>query len=1075
MKIFIKQYEWIKNIFIKANCDEIGLKKIAVEQKTSVDERKHWFKQNATVIVSLIAYFYIMWDFLIGRVYFSSDFYHIHLVFEFAYKALDKSFSLPTWLPLFQGGKAMFGDMANSYSPFGIDFIFTYVFSKLLDLDRTVGLVLIDTWRMVLLNVFFAFGCRQFAREFLKLRFSVDFVFFITLFVGASFLPHRPIFVIANVFSPWILLYLTRIVINSPDRWLHNLAGLTLAVVGSVFHQFNIQTTIVFPYIIFYFIGLLLFFPGKIVQFFAVWKRRFAIVFVSIVIIAAVLPLVSEYNYFDKYNRKILYPGETVESSINNTVYNLDDFVQERFEFQKLLSFLFPYPATLERVTNMTNGMPGMVMHNFQYFGVLAAILMLIGIIFSRNYCRYPVLTGIILYMLFATIERSPFFLTAWHAHVPMTRHFTFIQLHLAPLFAVLAGFGMDKVLTVMSKRKVNFWLGRITFVFVLFGSAYVSYQMIQDSTFSSANQGYLYSIFFILLTIIGILGVFQFTNPYLRFRVLFFIALIDILSFNHIIKTYVINSGRGNGPWIYTQSVTYDNVLPDISVLNNFHEFSPFPTEAYSMWVRPTFYFPEMYRYAVIGNKSFYDVLRNTTEQNRNMISGFTLPRVFVVDAAVEDPTGDIARKYLSNDNAEQIMGNAIFLNGQVTTGKDAIVDVNNISEFIKPPRVVVENETNFYDILPEMVSSNIKFDDGTAGSIFDNDKSTNVKLNNSNIPNESRWWFQVDFGVGNEKIVNIVKVTDGVGSCPGGMQCPWQLSFIEGSYNGRDWRRVGYLTFHDRQILSETTTEWQFINDEGFRYYKIIIEKNDKLPELLPRISSISLSGKRRRLVNGLVHRHTEKVPLLRFKNNGLSSDGQYYLFSYFFPRPVGVDISTNPTQGFGFNYKIKWDSEDRETQLRPAWDNNWHSENLFQIGYLVDGQLTINIPKDKVIEFRKGILDIAIETPDTGGVRVLDYGADNLLVTVERSKSGWLYYSDTWDKYWTATVNGEKASIYKANLQYKAVYIPPGKSTVLFLYKPKSFLTFIVISYILQFIILLVWFKTWQSKPLSKKGEN
>jgi len=126
VKIFIKQYEWIKNIFIKANCDEIGLKKIAVEQKTSVDERKHWFKQNATVIVSLIAYFYIMWDFLIGRVYFSSDFYHIHLVFEFAYKALDKSFSLPTWLPLFQGGKAMFGDMANSYSPFGIDFIFTY-------------------------------------------------------------------------------------------------------------------------------------------------------------------------------------------------------------------------------------------------------------------------------------------------------------------------------------------------------------------------------------------------------------------------------------------------------------------------------------------------------------------------------------------------------------------------------------------------------------------------------------------------------------------------------------------------------------------------------------------------------------------------------------------------------------------------------------------------------------------------------------------------------------------------------------------------------------------------------------
>lgn len=1070
MKIFVKQYEWLKSIFVKQKCSDVRLKETIVEYEVSHGEEKNWFKRNATatVIVSLIAYFYIMWDFLVGRVYFSSDFYHIHLVFELAYKAMDKSFSLPTWLPLFQGGKAIFGDMANSYSPFGIDFIFTYVLSKLLGLDRTIGLVLIDTWRMVLLNVFFALGCRQFAREFLKLHFSVDFVFLITLFVGASFLPHRPIFVIANIFSPWILLYLTRIIIRPPDRWLHNLAGLTLAVVGSIFHQFNIQTTVVFIYILFYFIGLMLFFHGEVIQFLAVRKRYFAIAFIFIVIIASLLPLATEYNYFNKYNRKLLYPSETIESSINNAVYTIDEFVYERFEFQKLLSFLFPYPATLERVTNMTNGMPGMVMHNFQYFGVLAAILMIIGIIFSKNDYRYVMLTAIILYILFSTIERSPLFLTAWHAHLPMTRHFTFVQLHLAPLLAVLAGLGMDKILTVMPRSKVSSLLGIATFGFVLLGSLCVSYRMVQDNTFSSANQGYLYSIFFIVLTIIGILGVFQFKEPGLRFRVLFFIALIDILSFNHIIKTYVINTGRGNEPYIYTQSITYDKVLPDLSVLNNFFVFSPFPAEAYSIWVKPSFYFPEIYRYAVIGNQSFYDLLRNTTQETRDIVSGFTLPRLFVADAAVEDPSGDITREILSNNKAEQVARNVIFLNEQVSTGKNAIIDVNSISELV-PSKISVVNETNYYDILSGMVSSNIQVENGSLDGMFDNDESTIVKLSNSD---NKWWWFQIDFGIGNEKIVNIVKVINNIGLCPGGWQCPWQLAFIEGSHNGRDWKRMGYLTFYDRQKKSETIDEWQFINDENYRYYKIIIGKNDKLSELL-QCTSVSLGGKNRRLVSGAVHRHTEKVPLIRFKNNGLSSDGRYYLFSYFIPRSSGVDISTNPTQRFGFNYKINWDSEDRKTQLRPTWDNDWHSENLFQIGYLVDGQVTINIPKDRVLEFRKGILDITIEAPDTGGVRVLDYGVDNLLVTVNRSKPGWLYYSDTWDKYWIATVNGEKAPVYKANLQFKAVYIPPGKSTVRLLHKPTSFFNFILVSYILQFVVLLVWLKTWQDKPL-KEGK-
>lgn len=62
--------------------------------------------------------------------------------------------------------------------------------------------------------------------------------------------------------------------------------------------------------------------------------------------------------------------------------------------------------------------------------------------------------------------------------------------------------------------------------------------------------------------------------------------------------------------------------------------------------------------------------------------------------------------------------------------------------------------------------------------------------------------------------------------------------------------------------------------------------------------------------------------------------------------------------------------------------------------------------------------------------------------LTLRVSGSKGGMLVLADTYYPGWQATVNGQPAPIYRANLAFRAVPVPPGESTVGVYYDPPSF---------------------------------
>jgi len=71
-----------------------------------------------------------------------------------------------------------------------------------------------------------------------------------------------------------------------------------------------------------------------------------------------------------------------------------------------------------------------------------------------------------------------------------------------------------------------------------------------------------------------------------------------------------------------------------------------------------------------------------------------------------------------------------------------------------------------------------------------------------------------------------------------------------------------------------------------------------------------------------------------------------------------------------------------------------------------------------------------------------KVLYFDSDNIKIAVDmpNNAGGWLYYADTWHPQWKATVNGNPASVFRANIAYKAVPLVHGKNVVCFLFEYK-----------------------------------
>jgi hypothetical protein len=79
----------------------------------------------------------------------------------------------------------------------------------------------------------------------------------------------------------------------------------------------------------------------------------------------------------------------------------------------------------------------------------------------------------------------------------------------------------------------------------------------------------------------------------------------------------------------------------------------------------------------------------------------------------------------------------------------------------------------------------------------------------------------------------------------------------------------------------------------------------------------------------------------------------------------------------------------------------------------------------------------------------VQVVEYAPEQVTIQATVSSPGYLVLSDSWYPGWKATVDGAPVEVERANLAFRAVYLPPGDHTVQFRYRPASYVLGLAVS--------------------------
>lgn len=973
-----------------------------------------------------MVFFVYKWKFLTSEQAYSVEFFHYHLSFELAFQSLDALATLPTWLPMYQGGRALFPDMLFYYSPFSIDFIPTYVLAKFLGLDQTLGPKIINIWRITLLTVIFAFGCRKLAREILENKFSSDFVFVVVLFSTGLAIPHYPTLATANVFFPWILFYLVRVTEYNPERFVHIVAGMALFAGASLFHLFNQNTFYVWVVILFFGTSLLISNAGR--------------------------PFIK--MLFDRDNPRhktwVLVLAGGVFISILPVLWEMVYFFQNNYLMRGVSS-------NWEQIQTLIN-MPGMRESNIAYLGIIPFVLFSVGLFFGQNKYRKSTIWGFVGFGLTLLFASAPFLGI--------------------PIMALIAGMGLDRV---MASNAFNTWkenkrgrvVGSIKF-FSFFGLVifYVFYWVrliALNHVFQDMSQSIIYILALGLVSILVLVWVCR-SAGYGAIAVFVGVVMLDFGFFDYLVNTRSAIHAQNPKNSLVSVPGLKETRIDEISVLKAVPQFSQNRFSLYRNSEQPMGYAPRLQQYGGINNKFYSEQAWKFPPNMLDAISGYSLPRAFFVENGFEDFQGEISTKILKSEENESLLSKVVFINESIDLKYEKILRVRKyfgleivksliLQESLKklvdsPSDLDIVLKRNYINVSASSISSNLSLNPSLLENLL-NGRDYELNANQQILGENAVGWIIIDFG---EKPPQIDMIEILYKSSRFFKNWMW-----DGSRDGETWERLGY--FHPSLNAKGGKQEWPVVRGEGSRYYRLALVTNS-ISLKLGDLPVFKLAQDERKLGARVTYRDSEaQIPFIRFSNLGLSENGQYFIFGYDIGTRMTRNLSTEPTQRFGYLQEFKW--KDQGRSLTPTWSNDWSREDLFQLGYLYSGYLSINVPINEVMKYRQRVLHIKAGVP-AFGIEISKFSANRVSFRKNNSEAGWLYYADTWDKYWQATAsNGETMPVNRANLQFKAVFVDRGQNVIEFVHQPSLFYQLVGLTYGVHILIFLIWIGTKRNK--------
>ncbi|HEX6977571.1 MAG TPA: DUF6044 family protein [Patescibacteria group bacterium] len=147
-----------------------------------------------------------------------------------------------------------------------------------------------------------------------------------------------------------------------------------------------------------------------------------------------------------------------------------------------------------------------------------------------------------------------------------------------------------------------------------------------------------------------------------------------------------------------------------------------------------------------------------------------------------------------------------------------------------------------------------------------------------------------------------------------------------------------------------------------------------------------------------------------------------------------------------------------ENREVLPRAFVVHDWEVEKDEKVAMM--SLLESNFPLGKKIIFEEPV-QVGISGGATSDkVEVVSYNENESMYSVQSTKDGFLFVSDTYYPGWKAYVDGKETKILRADFAFRAISVSEGKHTVEMVYKPESFFNGLKISGVSVIVGLVVF---------------
>jgi hypothetical protein len=103
---------------------------------------------------------------------------------------------------------------------------------------------------------------------------------------------------------------------------------------------------------------------------------------------------------------------------------------------------------------------------------------------------------------------------------------------------------------------------------------------------------------------------------------------------------------------------------------------------------------------------------------------------------------------------------------------------------------------------------------------------------------------------------------------------------------------------------------------------------------------------------------------------------------------------------------------------------------------------GRTELDPSRTVVLESRAPLSSASAVSDTEARATIAEYAENRVVVDVTTRAPGLLLLTDAYDPEWTATVNGRPTEIYPADVLFRGVAVPEGRSRVVFEYEPASF---------------------------------